>query len=128
MDRLLGKLDNRTRLDLAPRVDVMTDASGHRAEGLAFVIPIRVDHANWHRLSQIHDELADAKHLIRAKGEFRMRISAHRTIRVIPHIMHPHVDQLLHPSLIQQIINIGLADAGGDAGNQAVSQAGLKPF
>ncbi len=41
--------------------------------------------------------------------------------------MHAHVDQSLHPRFVQQIIDVGLADAGGDAGDQSVLQAIFQP-
>ena len=43
VDALGGELDDRARLDVAPRVDVMADAGRHRAERLAPVVPVGVD-------------------------------------------------------------------------------------
>src|SRR5690606_3774688 len=43
VDGLAGELHDGARLDVAPGVDVVADAGGGRAEGLAFAVVVGVD-------------------------------------------------------------------------------------
>ena len=52
-----------------------------------------------------------------------MGIAADGAVGVIPDVMHAHVDELLHPVLVEQFVDIRLAGAGGNAGDEAVFQA-----
>src|SRR5665213_43813 len=63
VDGFLGELDDRAWLDLAPGINVMADARRHRAQGLALVVPVGVDHADRHFLAQPDDEPVSYTHL-----------------------------------------------------------------
>src|SRR5256885_4578416 len=66
-----GKLDDRARLDIAARADVMTDPGRHRAERLSFVIVVSVNDCNGHPRAHLDHEFADAHELVGPQRELR---------------------------------------------------------
>ena len=121
------ELDDRTGLDVAAGTDVMADAGRHRAQRLAAVVPVGIDDGNRQPGAHLHDEAAHRQHLFRPERELRIGVRADDAVGVEPDVVHAHRDQPAQPGFGHQI-DVGLADAGGDADEQAVAPAGLEAF
>src|SRR5207302_10732027 len=85
---LEGELDNRARLDVAARADVMADAGGHRTKRLAVVVVVGVDDGDGHLRPSLDHELADADELVRTQGELRVHLWSYGAVAVVPHVVH----------------------------------------
>ena len=125
-DVFRGELDDGAGLDVAARADVMRDAVAHRAERLAAVIVVGVNHRDGHLCAHLDDEAAHAHELIRAQRERGIHLRADGAVGVIPHVMRADFDQLAQPFLGAEFVNVRLAHARGDAGEDALAQAVLQ--
>ena len=56
-------------------------------------------------------------------GELGRDLRTDGTIGVIPRVVHAHRDELVEPRFAEQVVEIRLAQAGGDAGEQARVEA-----
>ena len=121
-----GELNDRTRLQSARGADVMADSGGHGAEGLAIVIVIGIDDGDWHLSAHAGDEAPHFRDLVGAQGELVVDLRSHGPVGVIPGVMNAHVDEFLQPLAAEQIINVGLAEARGHAGQQFGIEAVLQ--
>ena len=63
--------------------------------------------------------------LLRRQAQLRVGVRAHRPIDVEPGVHHAHLDQPIDPLLRQQIVDVRLAEAGADAGEDLVLEAVL---
>ena len=120
------ELNDRARLDVAVRADVMAHAGRHRAERFALVVPVRIDDRDRQTGPHLHDESPHCQHLLGRQRQLGIRLGTDRAIGVEPDIVNAHVDQTAQPALGHQIVDIGLADAGGDTGDQPVPAAGFE--
>jgi len=57
-----------------------------------------------------------------------MGVRPHGPIDVEPGVHHAHLDQAIDPFLRHQVVDVGLADAGADAGKEPVVEAILQAF
>ena len=103
----------------------MADAGGHRAERLALVVPVRIDDRDGQLRAHLDDEAADAQHLFRRQRQLPARLRPDHAVGVEPGVVDAHVDQTPQPGLGHKI-DVGLADAGGDADDQPVAAAVLE--
>ncbi len=69
--RFARELDDRARLDVTVRADVMTHARRHRTKRLALVVPVGVDDRDRQLRPHLDHEAADVEHLLRRQREFR---------------------------------------------------------
>ena len=75
MNRFFRELDDGARLDVAPGVDVVGDAGGRRAQGLALAIEICVDDDD--RLLRISTTKCVALELLLgSQGQLRIKVLA----------------------------------------------------
>ena len=123
----LRKLNDGAGFDGSAGTDVMGDARGHGTERLAFVVVVSIDQRDGQSGAHGGDELADANELIRAQSEFLGDVRADWPVGVIPSVVDAPGDKLPQPSFRQQVIDVRLAETGGDAGEEflieAISQA-----
>src|SRR5690606_7168050 len=89
-------------------------------------IVVGVDDSDRHFRAHLHDKLADARELIRPQCELRIHLRTHRPIRVKPDVMRAAIDQLAQPLFAAEFVDIRLANAGRDAGEDALAEAVLK--
>ena len=119
------ELDDRAGLDVAARPDVMADAGRHRAQRLAAIVPVGVDDGDRQPRAHLDDEAADREHLFRPERQLRVGLRSDDAVGVEPDVVHAHRDQPAQPGFGHQV-DVGLADAGGDADQQPVTPAGLE--
>ena len=123
----VGELNDRTRLDVAVRADVMADAGRHRAERLALVVPVRVDDRDRQPAPHPDDEPPDVQHLFgrerqlrdRVRTDWRDRCGTRRSARP------SSISRRSHAS-VHQVVDIGLAHAGRHA-DQSACCGGTRP-
>ena len=123
-----AKLNNGTRLDVSIRADMVADASRHRAQRLAFVVPVSVDNGDRQFGAHRDDESPQVKNLFGSKGKLWMRIRPDHPIRVEPGVMHSYLDQPSQPAFRGQLIDIALAYACGNARDEMITPAVLNSF
>ena len=124
-DGLGRELDDRAGLDVPAGADVMADAGRHRAERLALIVPVRVDDGDRQPRPHLHDEAADGEHLLGPQRQLRVRLRADHAVGVEPDVVDAHLDQPAQPGFGHEL-DVGLADARGDADEQPVAAAGLE--
>ena len=100
------ELNNRARLDVAARADVMADARGHWTERLAAMVVIGVNDGDGQLRAHLHHESAHAHKLIRAQRELEIRFRPDRPVRVIPSVMDAAADEFAQPFLGEQFLNV----------------------
>src|SRR5262245_9399132 len=122
MDRFLRELHNGAGFDVAPGVDVVANAGGGGAKGLALAVVIGIDDHNRLLGTHLDDELPGLRLLFRSQTQVGPRVRAHRPIDVEPAIHDTHFDQAVNPFLAQQVVEIRPRQAGADAGEDAVVQ------
>ena len=115
-DVFLGELNDRARLDCAPRADVMADASRGRAKRLTVVHVIRIDHGDRFLGAHFHNKLANLELLLGREAELLIGLWADGAVGVVPCVHHPEIDEFIEPFLTQEIVDVGLAQASSYAG------------
>ena len=68
VDIFFGELDDGAGFDVAAGADVVADAGGHGAEGLALVVVVGVDEGDGGFGALFDDEFADAEELVGSEG------------------------------------------------------------
>lgn len=102
------------------------DAGGHRTERFPVVSVIGVDDPDGHLGSHFHNEAADFDELLGSQGELGVHVGSDRTVGVVPDVVNPLLDELAEPRFGEEFLDIGLADAGGDAGEESGPQGGFE--
>ena len=123
VDVFFGKLDDRAGLDVTTRADVVADARSHGAEGLAFVVVVGVYDGNGGFGALLDDKFPHLDQLIRTQGQFRRDFGPDGAVGVIPRVVDAPVDQAVQPFFREEIVNIGLAEAGGHASEEFLIEA-----
>ena len=121
------ELNDRTGLDVAAGADVMADAGGHWAERFALVVPVGVDDGDRQPWRASRRRSGGPQNLFRPQRELRFGFGSHGTIGVKPDVVDAHVDQSPQPGFRHQVVDVGLADAGGDAGDQPCRRQVARP-
>ena len=127
MDGLGRELDDRARLDVPVRTDVVAHAGRHGAQRLPLVVPVGVDDGDGQLRAHADDEAAHAEHLLGRQRDLGRRLRADDAVGVEPGIVHAEVDEPPQPRLLHEVVDVGLAHARGHAGDQPVAGAGLEP-
>ena len=123
VDVLAGELDRRARLDIAPRVDVVAHSVGGGAEGPASVVVIRIDDDDRLAAAHVHHEAPHLDHLLGGQGQLRAGVGAGRPVAVVPDVVGAKLDHPVEVFLADHVGHVGLAYAGGRAGEKSVPQA-----
>ena len=105
---------------------MVADAVGHGAEGLAVVIVVGVHDGDGHLGAHVDDEFAHLGDLLGREGEVGADLGADGAVGVIPGVVHAHVDESAQPFLGEEVVDVGLAEAGGDAGEDPGIEAVLQ--
>ena len=105
----------------------MTDTGHHRTERLPLVIVVGIDEHQWQLRPHLDDELPHTAHLLWVKRELGIDLRPHRPVGVIPGVVHTAVDEKPQPIFPQEIVDVALAEARRDAGEQTVLQAVVEP-
>ena len=127
-DIFRGELNDRARLDVSARVDVMTDPGGHRAERLAHRRRSRrrsIAIGSFARISTTNRRTCCTCSGVSASSADIFGPTG--AIRVKPRVMDADVDQLRSHASVKSVVDVGLANARGDAGQQPLAQAVLEP-
>ncbi len=111
VNALHRELNDRARLDVPARADVVADSRGHRAKRLASVIVICIDNPDGHLCAHANDEATHPNQLVGGQRQLEVRLRADRPVRVIPHVMHAAGDEFAQPLLGEQFVNVRLANA-----------------
>lgn len=128
VDRLGGELDDGARLDIAGRSDVVREAGHGGAEGLALSVVVGIDDDDWFVDARVDDELAHAAEFFGGEGEFGRAFGSNHAVDVEPAVHDSHGDEFVDPGIAEEVIDIGFADAGADAGHDFVVEAILETF
>ena len=128
MDRFFGQLDNRTWLNMPAGSDMVRESSYGRAQRFTLSVVVSIDHYDRLLDTRVHDKLTNAAKLFGIQRKFRRALRANHAVDVEPAVHDPHLHQSIHPSILQQVIDIGFADAGADTCHHLVVQTILKAF
>lgn len=118
-----GKLDDRAGLQATSGSDMMADTGGHGAEGLPVVVIVGIHDRDGHLAAHLGDEAPDLGDLIGCQRQLFIDLRADGTVGVIPGVVDAHIDELLQPVTREEVIDIALAKAGGDSGEELRIQA-----
>lgn len=102
------------------------DTGGHRTERFPVVSVIGIDNPDGHLSAHFNDEAADFDELLGSQGELGVHVGSDRTVGVVPDVMNPLLDELAEPRFGEEFLDIGLADAGGDAGEESGAEGGFE--
>lgn len=120
VDRIGRELDDRARLDVAPRSDMVSEAGSGRTECVASVVVVGIDDDDWLCCACVDNELSNASLLFAGQRQLRVGFGPNGTIDVVPTIHHAHFDQTVDPFIGNKVVNVGFANAGADADEQFV--------
>ena len=120
------ELDDRARLDVAVRADVMADAGRHRAQRLALVVPVGVDDRDRQLRRASRRRSAAPARSARASAPARDSASGRRRGRCGTRRSARPCRSAGAASARSPVRRCWSADAGGDAGDQPVSTAVLE--
>ena len=68
-------------------------------------------------------KLRTCRDLLGREGEFGVDLRADGAVGVIPGVVDARVDERAQPRFVEQVVDVGLAEAGGHAGEQFVVEA-----
>ena len=101
----------------------MSKTGGSRAKCLSLAVVVGVDDADRFFDSHVDDELTNAELLVGRKGQLGGSLGAHGSVGVVPHVEDAELDESVDPGFVDQVVEIGFADAGTDSGDDVVVDA-----
>ena len=116
-DRFGRKLDGRAGFNIAIGRDMVADARRRGAQRIAIVIPVGIDQHDGFLAPHLHEESAKADDLLCGQRQLSVGALACGAIDVVPGVEDVAVDEFVEVFLGEQVVDIGLAEACGDAGD-----------
>ena len=128
MNGFFGQLNDRTGLDVTTGSNMVREASHGRAKGASLSVMICVNDDNRLLHSRIDDELSDAAKFFGIECKFRRTFRADNPKDVEPAVHHTHFNESIDPFILEQIVDVGLANACTNSRHHLVVKAILQAF
>jgi len=96
------------------------------AKCLTIGVVVGIDDADRFLHSHLHDKFPYTQLFFWRERKFRRSLGAHGSVGVVPHVEGAQFNQSIHPSFVDEIIEVRFADARANAGDYVVGCAVVK--